>query len=227
MMKIQTTVLAVIAATVGVASAATISVNFTEGNDYEQIDAATGAGIGGLTHWNNVSGNSGTQGSLMDSTGAATEISITWDSRNTYRDDEATADAKNDIGNAQLVRGYLDDGGDHVSISVTGMTTPYDVTLYLSTDNDTGQQFRPFTINGVLYQAQGSYAGYGSGFTWGPNNSMTIKGETGNLLITGLGRDGASRGSVAGIQITTAVPEPSSVALLGLGGLALILRRRK
>ena len=226
-MKIHTTILAVIAATVGVASAATISVNFTEGNDYEQIDAATGAGIGGLTHWNNVSGNSGTQGSLMDSTGAATALSITWSSRNTWRDDEATADAQNDIGNAQLVRGYLDDGGDHVSISVTGMTTPYDVTLYLSTDNDTGQQFRPFTINGVLYQAQGSYAGYGSGFTWGPNNSMTIKGETGDLSITGLGNSGG-RGTVAGVQITTAaVPEPSSVALLGLGGLALILRRRK
>ena len=226
-MKIHTSILAVIAATVGAASAVTVSVNFTEGHDYEQIDPATGAGIGGLTHWNNVSGKSGTQGSLMDSTGAATAISIEWSSKNTYRDDEATADAENGIGDAQLVRGYLDDGGNHVRISVTGMTTPYDVTLYLSTDNDTGQQFRPFTVNGVLYQTLGSYAGYGQGFTWGPNNSMTIKGETGNLLITGLGNSGG-RGTVAGVQITTAaVPEPSSAALLGLGGLALILRRRK
>lgn len=31
----------------------------------------------------------------------------------------------------------------------------------------------------------------------------------------------------AGVQITTVVPEPSAAALLGLGGLALILRRRK
>jgi len=31
---------------------------------------------------------------------------------------------------------------------------------------------------------------------------------------------------IQGIQLTT-VPEPSSAALLGLGGLALILRRRK
>lgn len=47
----------------------------------------------------------------------------------------------------------------------------------------------------------------------------TLITDTGSALVL-------STGSVAGVNFD-AVPEPSSTALLGLGGLALILRRRK
>ena len=45
-------------------------------------------------------------------------------------------------------------------------------------------------------------------------------------ILTANGSDAANRVGLAEVVITT-VPEPSSTALLGLGGLALILRRRK
>lgn len=55
--------------------------------------------------------------------------------------------------------------------------------------------------------------------------SITIGGQAVNLGVNAtLISDGAS-GSI--LTATAAVPEPSSAALLGLGGVALILRRRK
>ena len=225
-MKIYTTALAVIAATVGAASAATVSVNFTNGAGNQQIAVATSAGIGGLTHWNNVSGKSGSSSSLTDSDGNASGITLTWTASTTWGDGDANTDANAGIGNAQLVRQYLDDGAPGVNIQASGMTGLYDVTIYLSTDGNNPMTFVPFTVNGVEYTTTGTYSGYGSGFTFGENNTIIVKGLSGNLTIQGSVRAGSNRGSVSGVQIT-AVPEPSSAALLGLGGLALILRRRK
>lgn len=54
--------------------------------------------------------------------------------------------------------------------------------------------------------------------------SFTTTGTTAEILL-----DSASTGNyliISGMQLTS-VPEPSSAALLGLGGFALILRRRK
>ena len=53
--------------------------------------------------------------------------------------------------------------------------------------------------------------------------------DTLEIKVTGGHLDTSNNGTIAninGIQIVQ-VPEPSSAALLGLGGLALILRRRK
>lgn len=69
--------------------------------------------------------------------------------------------------------------------------------------------------------------------TSGATAYVTLTGLTtdgsGNLVITAAGAGGrADISVVSALTLTvTAVPEPSSTALLGLGGLALILRRRR
>lgn len=66
--------------------------------------------------------------------------------------------------------------------------------------------------------------------------TLTDAGSAGDFLVLGwsstnpaAGTSGSDAFNVDNIIVTdvTAVPEPSSAALLGLGGLALILRRRK
>jgi hypothetical protein len=58
----------------------------------------------------------------------------------------------------------------------------------------------------------------------GPTNALTLTSDT--LFIEPGDRNGSLRGTIAGVIITS-VPEPSIAALLGLGGLALIRRRRR
>ena len=58
--------------------------------------------------------------------------------------------------------------------------------------------------------------------------TFTADGTTQDFYLSQQTNVGTFDGYVGALQLrTTAVPEPSSTALLGLGGLALILRRRK
>lgn len=59
--------------------------------------------------------------------------------------------------------------------------------------------------------------------------NMTEAGEAGDFVLVGWAADSSNATfDLDNLTLTTAaVPEPSSIALLGLGGLALILRRRK
>jgi len=82
---------------------------------------------------------------------------------------------------------------------------------------------------GTLLESMAPELTDGSGAGGGSRLVRTVANDFTNNVITfhtdrGLG--GGNRASVSGFLITT-VPEPSSAALLGLGGLALILRRRK
>ncbi len=62
------------------------------------------------------------------------------------------------------------------------------------------------------------------GATSAPNPTyIHVTGLSGPLTILG-GPRGATRGAVSGFQI---VPEPSTFALLGLGGLFAFMRRRR
>ena len=66
---------------------------------------------------------------------------------------------------------------------------------------------------------------------WNPTVTASDIANTGaNLFVQITVIDGANQGQVALDNIVldhTVVPEPSSTALLSLGGLALIMRRRK
>ena len=71
----------------------------------------------------------------------------------------------------------------------------------------------------------------GSGFTWlnttgGTEREDFTVGDTGNGALY-VGVETYNPGTRNFDNLTLSVPEPSSTALLGLGGLALILRRRK
>lgn len=235
-MKLKNTVLA-FAAMTAVSSAATISVNFTESataaHNNQQLAAGTTAGLTGYVaqNWNNVATATGTVGSLnQDDAGTATvsTASVTWGSSGVWGDAAANGDADFSIGDAQLARGYLDDGGSGVNFDVTGVSyASYTLVLYFSTDTN-GGVYNTATVNGSDYNTTGTKSQYNLD-GWDETNSIVITDLSGDLAVDVLPRDGANRGSIAGFQIvdTTVIPEPSSSALLGLGGLALILRRRK
>lgn len=222
-------------ALIGSATAATISVNFAQaaGNTNELILSSTPAGLDNALNWNNVAGaNSAAPATLVDNSGAASGASVTWSSKNVWRDGTATTDANAGVGNAMLTLGYLDDGDSGAAVQITGIPyLEFDVTLYFSTDTG-GGTYREATFTGSTSGVQ-TASTTGGKLRWDANpkldatNTVTVSGLSGSTLdITVLPRDGTSRGSISGFQITE-VPEPSMTLLGGLAGLSLLIRRRR
>ena len=77
----------------------------------------------------------------------------------------------------------------------------------------------------------GIFANGINGVSWGPGllmtGTFTADATTQDFTTSGFESTGVSIGSQLNAITLYEVPEPSSAALLGLGGLALILRRRK
>lgn len=212
------------------AQASTISVNFVEtlGHANQQMATTTSAGIDSQMNWNNAPTPNG-ELALNNSSGNPSGATVNWSSSNVWGDGEANVDASAGVGNAQVARGYLDDGGEGADWTVTGIPyANYTAIIYHSTDA-AGGEYRPTTVNGTEYATTGDKARYGGNSNWDATNSITVTGLSGDLVVDNLNRDGGNRASIAGFQIveTATIPEPSGSALIGLAGLALIFRRRK
>jgi hypothetical protein len=150
-----------------------------------------------------------------------------------WGDGTANTDASNGVGNAQLMRGYLDDnqgGPAPIVINFTGIPyAAYDVVIYFSTDTS-GDSYGTVSATDSLGTKTGATTG--TKLLWSENptvdstNSLRIAGLTGNLQIDGPVRNGAIRHSIAGVQIIQ-VPEPSSFTLVAFAGAALVSFRRR
>ncbi len=128
-----TTASAIIALLVpaGQADAAGISFNFASGPDIlaggtdpavtYMMAALDVAGVVALDHWNNLTGQSGTFGSLLDNTGASTSASVTWNSNGTYHVGPLAVSP----GNFTMMKSHLDG-------RASGFGSPVDPTVTVS-----------------------------------------------------------------------------------------------
>lgn len=202
--------------------------------------AGGGAGIA-ASNWNNVGGLSGSASDLVDASGSATGAGIVWEAAGVWGDDSANTDASVPVGNAQIMRGYLDDGqtDDDVGVSITLTTIPYAeyfIAIYYSTDfapADPG--FKVTTLNDgnttTTIQTAAPRESWGDNPTLGAHNTAASGSLTGSTLTVTVPHrfadgNGDRRGTVAGIQIIQ-IPEPSVVSLSGLAALGLAFRRRR
>ena len=248
-MKTKTFITAAVLATAMHASAATISiisVNFQGGLN---AAAPTGtavtstAGYVPADNWNNATGTTGAVSNLIDSTGTTTSTDVTWTTNNLWE----LANGDGSGGDQDMMSGYLDnfDVGSH-AITISGLqpNKGYDVYVYFNrgtatysglsaTDGISNNTYYGFD-NGSSYATNGyllsSDDNIGDG--WTTANVFLYEDYTGSTLtITDPANPGVPSGDwksyVQGIQIVMTVPEPSSTALLGLGGVALMLRRRR
>lgn len=272
----------------GLASAGSLGFNFVDIGDSGHQDGAADAlgasevaGAPGYeqANWNNLGQSGDTIGSMIDSSGTTTGVTLTWNSNNTWRNGAGTSTP-----DSKLMNGYLDSGGqanvdgppyngfdsaNMPDVGVTGIgawlaaqgAPSYNVVVYTDGDrtegrigeywlqdftynNPPGNDFANLTLGsdlspGVFVQDDNNFSGT---FTQVPLSADSAgNAVAGNFIVfTGLTADtfllrteeisspSQLRAVINGFQIV-AVPEPSTIGLLGLGamGAALLRRRRR
>ncbi|MFK7849814.1 MAG: PEP-CTERM sorting domain-containing protein [Akkermansiaceae bacterium] len=144
--------------------------------------------------------------------------------------------------NNSLYRDFIFDnngGSPDITITLSGAgiaaSSDYIMTFYAYDSGDSSRRTGIIGINGTTGPTLGPVVSQGTGVP----DSLDEYAVTGTFTSDGVGNltfgiDGLPGGNertvINGFQldaVAVAVPEPSTTALLGLGGLALILRRRK
>lgn len=185
-------------------------------------DSSTGSTtINGITFTNDTAGTGGSTNAGVLTTTTDTAF---WSSNG------STVDAFDALMDGHIASG-TNQGGITVGLSLSGLNIGQEYTIQILSGDaslkHTTSFYRSASANGkteklINQQVVGANGDLGGIFT------ATFISDDGDAFFT-LERSGPDNQPViAGYALTTAaVPEPSSTALLGLGGIALILRRRK
>ena len=234
MKKTITITIVSLIATAGFASAANISLSFDGNSNLGLVGSDTlieVAGVNGVQaqDWVNLVGSSAASADIDGGAGSAT---ISFTTGYTLTTGNTFGTESHNLMDGAIRLG----GGTDVNPIVSGLGTDYtssgyDVYVYFGSDGH--NRTHRFTLGGINNSGlENAGQAYNGAFA-----ETNADGDVGNYMVFNgltaasftISDNGSSGGgglpAIAGIEIVS-VPEPSSAALLGLGGLALILRRR-
>lgn len=217
----------------GPAAAQPVRVGFDFG-DFTTVSFGTTAGGPGVaqTNWNADTGNNvNNLNGQRDSTGTglfSPQTLLSYHAAGGVGDLTTIASGATDP-DQRLMRGFLDSGVTGSTVTVTGIHFPqYDLYIYTDGNNGGATTTGQYTANGITVTTTDlANTDYTNAYVLG-QNYIVIPGLSGDLTLTATGSAGGFSSPINGIQlVSTPVPEPSSFALLGVGGLGLVVRRRR
>lgn len=197
--------------------------NGNSGADQDVSGVIAGAPGAATTAWTDVSGLAGTS--------TVGGVTVDWSSTGTWGGTSATVLD----GDAAMMTTWLDAGA---AVTLTDLTIGDTVYVYGSSDAGNGGRGLGWAIDGVDVTSVGSFsdptsangdyfyghASLASG-TDNPTYHSFVATATTHVISDHSAANGTLRSPIAGVQVVS-IPEPGSLALLGLGGLAMIRRRR-
>lgn len=210
-----------------------------------QLTPGQSAGVVPQDNYNPVSQTSQTATALNDATGAASGVTLTTVNNNSYGSGTATATA-----NATLLEGEskANNGSTGTYTFNNVPTGTYDLIAYIVDDNvNPGNYTLGVTTYYVTEQAGASGGGtpyYTGSFVQASNTSATGTRDAGNyvefynvsptggaLTLTDIaGPNAGFPVAINGFQLlnaSTAVPEPATLGIVALGGLAILAKKRR
>ena len=176
--------LAAVAATGAWADA--ISLNFGVDKSGTSVSGSAQAGVvAGVTGdmWNNLAGTKGTDVAVRTSDRASVAgLTASWSCDNLYA---WTTDVQE-----PLIKDYLDDSADHLSITVKGIPfAAYDVYIYCASDNE-NRRFGAMNVNGSYYLHQAGQKTATRAFMserrWGASRAATAVLGTNVMRVPGV-----------------------------------------
>lgn len=180
---------------------------------------------------------------LLDSQGVATTLSITATSNPGSTGAFGILDGSSNLGAVatdavDLMRDYLIGFNGPQTVQLSGFTAGTLVDLYLYGAGDGENRDTLFSVTDINGLHTGTTTGTVTSDTNNPvAHTLTLGGDyvvlsglvadgSGNITISYQSGGGSNEAPFNGLQAVYAVPEPSAAALLGLAGMALLVRRR-
>ena len=220
---------AALLAAAGIAQATPlIDVQFSSDASHAQSGGAV-IGFGGDT-WNNLTSGHAGSGSLVDTTGAASGVSLSFDANNFWESDPSYFQFAGQA-DANLMQGYLVGYGGQpdISLSFTGLVPGQAYGFWVYTqgdDNSNGRSIGVSANGGAAAVATQTNTGH---FVDGNNYVYLTAFADGAGDVTLLGHDLNGEANIDGVQVM-AVPEPSELVLMMAGAMLLagfVVRRNR
>ncbi|MEI6232080.1 MAG: MBG domain-containing protein [Planctomycetota bacterium] len=203
------------------AATSQIGINFSSGRTNETENVTGSAGVVPMSNWNNIAGLSGQNLALIDSTGAASAMTLSYSgSANSY---SVYGSAKADQ-NAQLLNSYQDTSSNNPTVTVQLANIPYaKYRVYVYVNSDGAGRLGHVTLGGSSYYVNTfgnvTFPGYtqAAGTTptaYNTSNYVMFDNQSSSNATITLTRDTSNIG-LCGIEIVSISTVPSALALNG------------